>query len=67
MNTGKRFQRNFKGQIWLNVASSSYVLEDFINLDNQSVSQSGAVRTVFKTLPEREPQKANQRFRRSQT
>lgn len=34
MNTGKRFQRNSKGQIWLNVASSSYVLEDFINLEN---------------------------------
>lgn len=26
--------RNSKGQVWLNVASSVYVLEDFVNLDN---------------------------------
>ena len=26
--------RNSKGQIWLNVASSTYVLKDFANLDN---------------------------------
>ena len=26
--------RNAKGEIWLNVASSTHVLEDFVNLDN---------------------------------
>ena len=26
--------RNAKGEIWLNVASSTYVLKDFVNLDN---------------------------------
>ena len=26
--------RNAKGEIWLNVASSTYVLEEFVNLDN---------------------------------
>ena len=28
------YYRNSKGEIWLNVASSTYVLEDFVNLDN---------------------------------
>lgn len=26
--------RNVKGKIWVNVASSTYILEDFVNLDN---------------------------------
>jgi len=28
------YYRNSKGEIWLNIASSTYVLEDFVNLDN---------------------------------
>ncbi|MEW6088397.1 MAG: methyltransferase domain-containing protein [bacterium] len=28
------YYRNLKGEIWLNIASSTYVLEEFVNLDN---------------------------------
>lgn len=46
--------KNSKGQIWLNVASSHYVLEDFINLDNHIFMRLlGFYKIAKKLLPKK--------------
>jgi SAM-dependent methyltransferase len=42
--------KNSKGQIWLNVASSIYVLPDFINLDNHIFLVLRGILPVLKAL-----------------
>lgn len=48
-----RHFRNSKNQIWLNVASSSNVLEDYVNLDNHIFLHILSVLTRFRWLAPR--------------
>lgn len=46
--------RNKQGQIWLNVASSVYVIEDFVNLDNHVFLHfKGLLPTIKKIIPKK--------------
>ena len=46
--------RNSAGQIWLNIASSTLVLEDFVNIDNNIFLRYNTFFTLFKwCLPRR--------------
>lgn len=42
--------RNSKGEVWLNVASSVYVLEDFVNLDNHVLLRFAAAFPLIKAV-----------------
>ena len=46
--------KNSKGQMWLNVASSFYVLKDFVNLDNHIfIRFLGAYKIARKLIPKK--------------
>jgi hypothetical protein len=49
MNSLDRY-RNSHGEVWLNVASSIYVLEGFVNLDNHVLLRFAAVYPVIKVI-----------------
>lgn len=44
------YYRNPKGQIWLNVASSSHVLEEFVNLDNHIFLRMLKIYPLFRRI-----------------
>lgn len=49
MNSLDRY-KNSKGEVWLNVASSVYVLEEFVNLDNHVLLRFASVYPFIKAI-----------------
>jgi len=55
--------RNSRGEVWLNVASSVYVLEDFVNLDNHVLLRFAGIFPFIKAILPRRYHALIERYR----